>query len=81
MQPCPCALCGTDASGEGLAAFIHSIDCPSCGTFDVTAGARVAWNSLDAAKKAAALPKLRAPMHGQHVALGREDIMRAAGVR
>ena len=79
MQQCRCALSGTAASGEGLPTFIHSIDCPSCGTFDVTAGARVTWNSLDATKKEAIQPKTRAAMHGLHVALGREDIMRAAG--
>jgi hypothetical protein len=81
MEPCRCALCGIDASGEGLTAFVHSSDCPRCGTFDVTAGARVAWNSLDPAKKEVALPRLRAAMRGQHVALGREDIIRAAGVK
>jgi hypothetical protein len=41
----------------------------------------VAWNSLDPAKKEVALPRLRAAMRGQHVALGREDIIRAAGVK
>jgi hypothetical protein len=81
MEPCRCPLCGTDARGEGLAAFIHSIDCPCCGKFYVTAAARVAWKSLNIAKKEAVLPKLREVMRERHVALGREDILRAAGLK
>jgi hypothetical protein len=81
MEACCCALCGSGARGANLVDFIQSIDCPSCGVYEVTAGARVAWNALDAAKKEAALPKLRAAMHGREVVLGRADILRAAGLR
>jgi hypothetical protein len=81
MQPCRCALCGTDARREDLAATTHSIDCPACGTFYLTAGARVAWSSLDAVKKETTLANLRAVMHERRVVISHEDIMRAAGVR
>ena len=39
MQPCRCALCGTDARREDdLAASCDSIDCPACGTFYLSSG-------------------------------------------
>ena len=80
-EPCRCALCGTDSWGEGLTAFIRSIDCPCCGKFYMTAAARVAWNTLDTAKKEVVLPKLREVMRERHVALGRQEILRTAGLK
>ena len=80
MQSCRCALCGTNASGDGLTAFIHSIDYPSCGTFDVTAG--TAWlgtpGRVNEGGRTAKAPRRDARTAR---ALSREDIMRAAGVR
>lgn len=81
MQPCRCALCGTDARGDNLTDFLQSIDCPCCGSYEVTAAARFAWNSLHASSKDTALSKLRKTTQVRPVAIGREDVLRAAGLK